>query len=103
LIIEGLRRVGQACIAVRNTQGIDDKNPFDFEYVRARIEHGLANSKAVSSWFRCQISPTFSMDATSATRSSASTLIFRLKTSPQPRFEERSSRRANRGMAAALS
>jgi hypothetical protein len=41
LIIEGLRRVGQACIAVRNTQGIDEKNPFDFEYVRARIEHGL--------------------------------------------------------------
>ena len=26
---------------MRNTQGIDDKNPFDFEYVRARIEHGL--------------------------------------------------------------
>jgi hypothetical protein len=41
LIIEGLKRVGQACIAVRNTRGIDDKNPFDFEYVRARIEHGL--------------------------------------------------------------
>ena len=41
LIVEGLQRVGQACIAVRNTQGIDDKNPFDFEYVRARIEHGL--------------------------------------------------------------
>jgi hypothetical protein len=33
--------VGQACIAVRNTQGTDEKNPFDFEYVRARIEHGL--------------------------------------------------------------
>jgi hypothetical protein len=41
LIVEGLKRVGQVCIAVRNTQGIDDKNPFDFEYVRARIEHGL--------------------------------------------------------------
>jgi adenylylsulfate kinase len=41
LIIEGLKRVGQACIAVRNTQGVDDKNPFDFEYVRSRIEHGL--------------------------------------------------------------
>jgi adenylylsulfate kinase len=41
LIVEGIRRVGQACIAVRNTQGIDEKNPFDFEYVRARIEHGL--------------------------------------------------------------
>jgi adenylylsulfate kinase len=41
LIEEGLRRVGQACIAVRDTAGIDQKNPFGFEYVRARIEHGL--------------------------------------------------------------
>jgi hypothetical protein len=41
LIAAGLERVGQACIAVRNTQGIDANNPFDFEYVRARIEHGL--------------------------------------------------------------
>jgi hypothetical protein len=41
LIIEGLNRVGQACIAVRSTQGTDEKNPFEFEYVRARIEHGL--------------------------------------------------------------
>jgi adenylylsulfate kinase len=41
LIVEGLKRVGQACVAVRTTHCIDDKNPFDFEYVRARIEHGL--------------------------------------------------------------
>jgi adenylylsulfate kinase len=41
LIAEGIRRVGQVCIAVRSTHGSDDKNPFDFEYVRARIEHGL--------------------------------------------------------------
>jgi nicotinic acid mononucleotide adenylyltransferase len=41
LIVEGIRRTGQACIAVRNTHGTDEKNPFDFEYVRARIEHGL--------------------------------------------------------------
>ena len=41
LIAEGLQRVGQVCIAVRSTQGTDEKNPFDFEYVRARIEHGL--------------------------------------------------------------
>jgi adenylylsulfate kinase len=41
LIVEGLTRVGQACIAVRITHGTDDKNPFDFEYVRSRIEHGL--------------------------------------------------------------
>jgi hypothetical protein len=41
LIVEGIKRVGQACIAVRNTQGIDEQNPFEFEYVRSRIEHGL--------------------------------------------------------------
>jgi adenylylsulfate kinase len=40
LIVEGLRRVGQVCIAVRDTP-TDTKNPFGFEYVRARIEHGL--------------------------------------------------------------
>lgn len=26
---------------MRDTHGTDDKNPFDFEYVRSRIEHGL--------------------------------------------------------------
>ncbi len=41
LIEEGLRRVGQACIAVRDTAGTDEKNPFSFEYVRSRIELGL--------------------------------------------------------------
>ena len=41
LIVEGLRRVGQVCIAVRDTAGTDAKNPFSFDYVRARIEHGL--------------------------------------------------------------
>jgi adenylylsulfate kinase len=41
LIVEGIKRVGQACIAVRNTHGTDEKNPFEFEYVRSRIEHGL--------------------------------------------------------------
>jgi adenylylsulfate kinase len=41
LILEGLRRVGQVCIAVRDTQGTDGKNPLGFEEVRARIEHAL--------------------------------------------------------------
>jgi adenylylsulfate kinase len=41
LIVEGIQRVGQVCIAVRDTQGTDEKNPFSFEYVRSRIEHGL--------------------------------------------------------------
>lgn len=41
LIVEGLRRAGQACVAVRDTGGLDDQNPFGFEEVRARIEHEL--------------------------------------------------------------
>lgn len=42
LIEEGLRRVGQACIAVRDTYGIDSKNPYDFYQVKERIETALA-------------------------------------------------------------
>lgn len=41
LILEGLRRVGQVCIAVRDTGGTDQKNPLEFEEVRVRIEHAL--------------------------------------------------------------
>jgi cytidyltransferase-like protein len=41
LIEEGLRRVGQVCIAVRDTEGIDDKNPLSFYNVKARIEASL--------------------------------------------------------------
>jgi cytidyltransferase-like protein len=41
LIEEGMKRVGQVCIAVRDTQGTDEKNPFDFQTVKARIEAAL--------------------------------------------------------------
>jgi adenylylsulfate kinase len=41
LIAEGLKRVGQVCVAVRDTHGTDEKNPYEFEYVKARIEHAL--------------------------------------------------------------
>ena len=41
LIEEGLRRVGQVCIAVRDTLNVDDKNPFDFHAVKSRIEAAL--------------------------------------------------------------
>lgn len=41
LILEGLRRVGQVCIAVRDTAGTSEKDPFGFEYVKARIERSL--------------------------------------------------------------
>nr|WP_040637889.1 adenylyl-sulfate kinase [Microvirga zambiensis] len=41
LIAEGIRRVGQACIAVRNTHDLDDANRFAFEDVKARIEARL--------------------------------------------------------------
>jgi cytidyltransferase-like protein len=42
LIEEGLRRVGQACIAVRDTHGIDEKNPLPFFSVKQRIEIALS-------------------------------------------------------------
>ena len=45
LIIEGLRRVGQVCMAVRDTAGTDGNNPFDFEDARVRIEHALREFK----------------------------------------------------------
>jgi cytidyltransferase-like protein len=42
LIEEGLRRVGQVCIAVRDTHGIDLKNPLPFFAVKQRIEAALS-------------------------------------------------------------
>jgi cytidyltransferase-like protein len=42
LIEEGLRRVGQVCIAVRDTHGIDAKNPLPFSAVKQRIETALS-------------------------------------------------------------
>jgi cytidyltransferase-like protein len=42
LIEEGLRRVGQVCIAVRDTHGIDVKNPLPFFAVKQRIETALS-------------------------------------------------------------
>jgi adenylylsulfate kinase len=43
LIEEGIRRVGQACVAIRYTHGIDDKNPLSFADVESRIIAGLAH------------------------------------------------------------
>jgi hypothetical protein len=42
LVAEGIRRVGQACIAVRSTGGTSEKDPFSFDYVRARIERAMS-------------------------------------------------------------
>jgi adenylylsulfate kinase len=85
LIIEGLRRVGQACIAVRDSAGTDAKNPFGFEYVRARIELACGNSKAALSPCRFRISRTCSMAAMSATRSSGSISMSRWNRFRQPK------------------
>jgi cytidyltransferase-like protein len=43
LIEEGLRRVGQVCIAVRDTHGIEARNPLSFFAVKQRIEAALAS------------------------------------------------------------
>lgn len=42
LIEEGLRRVGQVCIAVRDTHGTDAKNPLPFFAVKQRIETAMS-------------------------------------------------------------
>jgi cytidyltransferase-like protein len=42
LIEEGLRRVGQVCIAVRDTHGIGTNNPLPFFAVKQRIEAALS-------------------------------------------------------------
>jgi cytidyltransferase-like protein len=42
LVEEGLRRVGQVCIAVRDTHGIDEKNPLPYFAVKQRIEAALS-------------------------------------------------------------
>lgn len=41
LIIEGINRVGQVCIAIRDTQGVDEKNPFNFEQVEQNIRAAM--------------------------------------------------------------
>src|SRR5262245_53140410 len=41
LIEEGLRRVGQVCVAVRNTHGLDENNPLGFHAVQERIQSAL--------------------------------------------------------------
>jgi len=41
LIEEGIRRVGQACIAVRDTHKLDERNPLPFFDVKQGIETSL--------------------------------------------------------------
>ena len=42
LIEEGLCRVGQVCIAVRDTHGTDERNPLPFFAVKQRVEVALS-------------------------------------------------------------
>ena len=42
LIMEGITRVGQVCVAIRDTQGTDAKNPFSFDEVEQNIRNGLS-------------------------------------------------------------
>lgn len=43
LFKEALSRTGQVLIAVRDTHGIDEKNPFNFEFVKAKIDEKLVD------------------------------------------------------------
>ncbi len=46
LFEQALARTGQVLIVVRDTQGVDDKNPFDFEFVKNRIHDALKDQFA---------------------------------------------------------
>jgi hypothetical protein len=77
----------------------DDKNPFDFEYVRSRIEHGPARVRGPGQLsLRFQTSATSSTAGTSAMPSSASSSIFRPKAFQQPNSEN-GSRRGSSALA----
>src|SRR5437016_4465169 len=41
LFLEALKKTGQVAIFIRDVGGIDEKNPFDFEEVKKRIEENL--------------------------------------------------------------
>ena len=41
LFKEALKKTGQVCIMVRDTGGTDDSNPFDFDFVKEKIEDAL--------------------------------------------------------------
>lgn len=41
LFKEALKKTGQVLIAVRDTHGTDEKNPFDFNYVKSKIDEKL--------------------------------------------------------------
>jgi cytidyltransferase-like protein len=41
LFEKALERADQVLIAVRDTHGIDEKNPFDFEFVKMKIEQAI--------------------------------------------------------------
>ena len=45
LFKEIIRKTGQVVIMIRNTEGIDDKNPFNFETVKRNIEVSLKKYK----------------------------------------------------------
>jgi nicotinamide mononucleotide adenylyltransferase len=43
LFEEALLRTPQVLIAVRDTEGVDEKNPFNFEFVKTRIDVALVS------------------------------------------------------------
>jgi cytidyltransferase-like protein len=50
LIEEGLRRVGQVCIAVRDTHGTDEKNPLPFFAVSGSAQSSRRHSSGSASF-----------------------------------------------------
>jgi adenylylsulfate kinase len=45
IFLEGLKSSNQVCILVMDSQGIDNKNPFNFKYVEKKIHQALKKYK----------------------------------------------------------
>lgn len=45
IFLKGLKKHGQVCILVMDSKGINKKNPFDFNYVKKKINEYLKNYK----------------------------------------------------------
>lgn len=43
LILKALEKADQVCIGIRDTNGIDEKNPFSFNEIRNRIETEMSD------------------------------------------------------------
>jgi ATP sulfurylase len=91
LFERALAKTGQVAIQVRDCQGWNDSNPFDFDFVKEKIieklsEHGYTHNNEYTIMLVPNMSSTSPMDAMWDTRSSKKYSLMRFMTSLPQRF-----------------